>query len=86
MFGLTPWDAKLPPDFVNDKGVKWWADKDLTRYARQKLGGDATVWYIEETNGLHTRLLTEKGEIINDDQTYEGMACHIDILSIARKP
>ena len=82
---ITPWDANLLPDFVNDQGVKWWVDKELTRYARQKLGVDAAVWYVEETSGVRTRLLIDHGEILHNDTTYEGIAVHIDIVYLARK-
>ncbi len=82
---ICPWDDNIPPDFVNASGVKWWADKYETAYARSKLGFDAAVWYVEDTDGRHTRLLTELGKILHEDTTLEGMACHIDVLWMARK-
>lgn len=82
---LSPFDDQKP-DFVNDEGVKWWIDKHESHYARHKLGTDAAVWYVQETSGRRTRLLTENNEILHEDQALEGMACYIDILAIARKP
>lgn len=81
MFDL-PWDKT--PDFVNEAGVKWWADRDITAYAREKLKSKAVVFYVEEPSGYRTRLLVENDQILNDDQTYEGMCCHIDMLWAAR--
>ena len=81
----APFDDKKP-DFINEQGVKWWADKDETHYARHKLGTDAVVWYVEETDGRRTRLLTENNEILHECQTIDGMASYVDILAIARKP
>ncbi|RJQ30314.1 hypothetical protein C4565_00585 [Candidatus Parcubacteria bacterium] len=78
-----PWEKT--PDHVNDKGVKWWVDKDTTRYAREKLGDNVVVWYTEEPNGRRTRLLTVGDEIEFETQQLEGMLFHIDMLNLVRK-
>ena len=70
------------PTFVNEKGVKWWLDKNLTPYAAQKLG-KARVWIVQEKNGRMTRLLERDGQIVADSGGLEQMACLIDITSIA---
>lgn len=82
MFDL-PWDK--PPEFVNEKGFKWWYDKGTTGYAqRENHDGkklDAVCWFVEEPNGRRTRVLVgTKGEVLEENQSLEGMACKIDAL------
>lgn len=74
------------PDFVNEKGVKWWIDRDTTRYAHSKLNDKVAVWYIEEPDGNQCRLITENDEILYDNTSLEAVLCYIDILCVARKP
>jgi hypothetical protein len=84
MFGEDVWST--PPLSVNEIGVKFWLDKDNTRYARSKGLTDVVVFYVEDAKNIRTRLITEKGEPLWDDQSLEGILCHIDIMAIARKP
>lgn len=78
---LSPFESD--PDFVNERGVKWWIDKSMTSYARSpdEKGTelDAVCFFVEETNGRRTRLLTLNGMIIEDEQNLEQMAMKIDI-------
>lgn len=72
------------PDFVNELGVKWWRDEDTTRYAQKpNIHGvtlDVVCFFIEEKDGYRTRLLISKaGEIIEQDQTIDGMGTKIDV-------
>lgn len=74
------------PDFINERGVKWWLDKSLTRYAERadhngtKL--EAKVFYVERPDGHKTRILIDKDGPIHADQSLESMAFHIDALKI----
>ena len=77
MFDL-PWDK--PPEFVNEKGFKWWQDAETTGYAKGKKL-DAVCWFVEEPNGRRTRILvSKKGEVLEENQSLEGMCCKIDVL------
>ena len=77
MFDL-PWDKQ--PEFVNEKGVKWWQDKETTDYAKRKKL-DAVCWFVEEPNRRRTRILvSKKGEVLEENQSLEGMCCKIDVL------
>jgi hypothetical protein len=76
------WDK---PDFVNQKGVKWWFDEATTNYAIKKdhngiaLFG-VVVWIIKEKNDVMTRLLVEDNKIIFENQNLEAIASHIDMM------
>ena len=55
------------PDSINEKGVKWWVDKDLTKYAREPNPQGTTlerttVFAVEEPNGHKTRLIVQQPE------------------------
>jgi hypothetical protein len=82
MFDL-PWDK--PPEFVNNLSVKWWQDKHTTAYAQMKNHDnkklDAVCWFVEEPNGRRTRILvSKKGEVLEENQSLEGMSSKIDVL------
>jgi len=76
------WDID-EPDFVNPEGVKWWLDKDCTRYAkRENLNGtslDYQVFIVKKPNGYMTRvILNEKREPIFESQQLESIGFAID--------
>ena len=73
------------PDFVNDKGVKWWHEADLTCYAFRKGFAGVRVWTVERPDGYRTRLFTEGETILADDQTVEGLGIKIDVLAYQRQ-
>ena len=77
------------PDFVNEKNVKWWFDKELTDYARNEdINGislsNVTAWFIEEPGGRQSRLLVDDFAIIGDSLNLEDLACKIDILKASK--
>lgn len=78
------------PTHVNENGVKWWLDESLTKYSRNHNGEkdesmkDVVVWCVERPNGYRTRVMTEGNEILEENQTLEGMACKIDWIRISR--
>jgi hypothetical protein len=74
-----------PPEFVNEKGVKWWKDEHTTAYAQKENHNgkklDAVCWYIEEPCGRRTRVLIGKnGKFLGENQSLEGIGCRIDVL------
>jgi len=78
------------PDFVNEKGVKWWLDKAISDYAQKAdqngIKVDATGFVIEMQNGFRSYVLLSKGgKILSDDQKLEAIYCKIDILKLAEK-
>ena len=81
-----PWDTK--PDAVNEMGVKWWLDKDTTRYAIaaasvKKVKTDIRVFFVETPEGERTRLIIQDGQPVSDCQSLEGIGAKIDMLLIA---
>jgi hypothetical protein len=80
----TPFEGK--PDFINEKGVKWWLDKQLTNYCeREDLNGiklKMKVFYVEEPDGRKTRMLIDANGPVYENQKLEDMAVHIDILKL----
>ena len=80
------------PDFVNEEGVKWWKDEDLTDYARRKdVHGTRlehiVVWQVEFPDGVKTRLLVDndKGEPLYENQGLEAMAVRIDVMKMLKR-
>ncbi len=80
---------KKEPDFINEKGVKWWFDESTTKYAqRPDVNGitlDVVCFLVEEPDGHMTRVLLSKNEeIIEEDQTLEGIGTKIDIRKLLK--
>ncbi len=83
-----PWECK--PDFINELGVKWWLDKETTQYARREDRNGIKLrvicYVIEEVNGRRTRvLIDEEREIIEEDQTLEGIGSKIDVRKFLKR-
>jgi hypothetical protein len=72
------------PDFVNERGNEFRCELSLTRYAQSKLGKEWVVWLVSGKDIATTYLLCEGQREEHSDPSYEGIACHIDILKIAR--
>lgn len=77
------------PEFVNELGVKWWRDAHTTDYAqRPNARGtrlDAVCFGIEEPGGRRTRVLISRAEeLIDEDQSLEGMAVKIDVRKMLK--
>lgn len=71
-----------PPDVVNGDGTKFWLNTSLTSYAKGLKG--VQVCNVEFANGQRTFLIAENGTPVHEDQSYEGVACHIDAMRLAR--
>jgi len=80
-----PWEINQEPDFVNEVGTKWWKDTQMIKYAQEKdvhgTSLDATCYFVEFADGYRTRLLVsnKNKNIMEDDQTIDGMGSKIDI-------
>jgi len=84
----NPFDAE--PDYINEKGVRWWKDDDMTLYAQKpdRFGTslDAVCFYIEEANGRRTRgLISRDQEIMEEDQTLDGLGTKIDLRKFLKR-
>jgi len=73
------------PDVINEKGTKFWLDKDLTNYAREKGLKNIQVLYAQTIKGYKSRIITENKIPIYDSQLYENIAVKIDILAMIQK-
>lgn len=73
-----------PPQHVNEQGVKFWLDVDLTRYGREKGLGRVQVLFIETPDKKQTRLITENGQPVFEHTGLENVAVHLDIMALAK--
>lgn len=78
------------PDFINEKGVKWWLDHTITKYAQtEDIHGiklEVVCWIIEMPDGYKTRVLVNKyNKVIEEDQTLEGIGSKIDIRKLSKR-
>jgi len=76
------------PDFVNDEGVKWWRDEQLTSHARGQdqfgIALDMYVYLVEEKNGILSYVIINKNGVIYSNQSLEEVAAQIDIIKLRR--
>jgi len=78
------------PDFVNEKGVKWWKEPDATEYAQQEdaFGTsllDVQAWLVRLPNGEISRLLIRGSEVIWEGKTLEAVGAKIDWLKLSKR-
>lgn len=80
------------PDFINEKGVKWWLNKYSTEYARKPdIHGTRlktiTCYYTEEPDGNKGYVLVDekKGIPVWHGSTFEGVGVWIDMMKFKRR-
>lgn len=73
------------PDFVNDKGTEFYIEETLNKYAIEKLGKKARVYYVKAKDGYEAYLLVENNEPVDESYSLESMAYKIDAFSILRR-
>lgn len=80
MNSLLFWKNR-PPDFINDKGVKWWMDHDTMKYVR--LPDKYQIFVVQDRASL-TRVIvdSDKHEIIYEAQQLEALGCFCDMLRL----
>lgn len=86
----APFWERNPPDFINAEGVKWWIDKETTRWAtRENINGttlDYQVFIVKRPDGYITRLiLDEERQPIYEHQQLEAVASKIDIMKLIKE-
>lgn len=72
------------PDYINEKGTKFWLDLDLTKYCKRKELPDHFVYYIEDANGYRSRLLVKDNIRLKESPNLEQLSCFIDFLSLEK--
>jgi len=78
------------PDHVNELGIKWWLEKNLTEYAnnpdrRGTCLENVQCFIIEFPDGRKTRVLVEEGQVLYDDGSIEGIGTKIDMMKAAKR-
>lgn len=76
------------PDFVNEKGVKWWAVRNLNERAMDKsvLGismPGLQSWLAELPSGERNYVLVLNGEPMAESQSLETIAAKLDMIKMA---
>jgi len=88
---LYPWNEdNTKPYFINEEGVEWWIEKELTDWATRKDVMNTSskplkaICFITRKNGeILDRVLVGEGQkILAIDSNMEQMACKIDILRL----
>ena len=82
-------DFNTPPEFVNEIGVKWWADSHTTAYAQKPDFKDITlpdvsVWVTEEANGLRSLVIVKGGEVVYSNPRLEAVGAQIDWMKLQK--
>lgn len=68
------------PDFVNDKGIKWWRDDDFN-YLTEKLPKSA-VFLVEFPDGVKEWVITYENKPIYNNQSAEAICCYFELFKI----
>ncbi len=72
------------PDFINEKGVKFWLNKVSTNHAHFQGLKNINVFIVLETNESKTFLIVEDGQPIYENTSLEAIGGHLDILKLTR--
>lgn len=77
------------PDFINDAGIKWWLEKDLTRWAHKPLGKQASplpkdtrVYLTEFPDGEKMRVVIMDGGPVYEHTSLEDIAVWLDMQKL----
>lgn len=75
------------PDFVNDRGVKWWTVDALNEYAKKpnKTGNSLknhNIWYVELLDGKKVFVISHNGNVVKELTSYEAVCCALDMLKL----
>lgn len=80
------------PDFVNEKGIKWWLDSSSTKYAQDPdIDGvklpEVVCYYVEEPDGRKSYVLIDSVRRfpIWQGSSLEGVGCRIDLMKLDKK-
>ncbi|MDD5650451.1 MAG: hypothetical protein PHF86_08565 [Candidatus Nanoarchaeia archaeon] len=78
------WWENQEPDFINEKGIKWWIDYNTIKYCKLL---NKYIIYVVKDNDYITRVIVdnEKKEIIFESQQLDAIACFCDVLKLYEK-
>lgn len=74
-----------PPNFENENGTKFWADKFTTKYAWDKGLDDIMVYLVKPIDGTLTRLIVKADKPIYENTRLESIAGWIDVLALVER-
>jgi len=73
------WEDK-EPDFVNEKGVKWWFDEDTTRYGKLP---HYKVFFIQDKSYLSWVIIDYRtNKVVYESQGIEDICVHLEMLRL----
>lgn len=75
---IDVWDTT--PDYVNERGVKWWHDLRMTNFVHDIGLEGGRCWYVETGEGRRARLYTVSDAIMVEDQTLDGFITKLHAL------
>lgn len=80
----------VPPDWVNELGVKWWRDETIQEEHLNVTHNGVDLknlqsWIIQYPNGMLERVLTNATDVIYSTQSLEALFVYIDVLRYLKK-
>lgn len=73
------------PQFVNEKGFKFWLDESSTSYAQKVCElTRVEVCIVLEPDGKWTRLIVDDGKPVYEAQGVEAIGVRLDIMKLLR--
>ena len=80
----------VPPDWVNELGIKWWRDETIQEEHLNVThkGVDLKnlqAWIIQHPNGMLERVLTNATSVVYSTQSLEALFVYMDVLRYLKK-
>jgi hypothetical protein len=72
------------PDAINEKGIHFWIDKNSNKIALDYGLKDIKVFYLKDKD-YKTRVITQNGKYIYENQKLEDILVHLDIMKLSGK-
>ncbi len=84
------YETEREPDHVNELGIKWWLEKNLTAYANNPDRNGTCLekvqcFIVEFPDGRKTRVLVEEGQVLYANSSLEGIGTKIDIMKVTKR-
>lgn len=70
------------PDFINEKGTKFWKDLDVMKYIKSLGLKDIFPYIIEDAKNNRTRVLIKNNNYIYENPNVEAIATRLDMLKL----
>jgi hypothetical protein len=80
----------VPPDWVNELGIKWWRDETIQEEHLNVTHKGVDLknlqsWIIQHPNGMLERVLTNATSVIYSTQSLEALFVYMDVLRYLKK-